>query len=267
MESGERNQVHSELSQVRVELTGESQAAGDTGDGSRHQVVQVTIGGGGQFQSSETDIVQSLVINAHDFVGVFDKLMHGQGGVVGLDDSVGHLGGWHDGEGAHDSVGVFFSDFGDQEGSHTGAGTTSEGVGDLESLKAVAALSFLSYDIQNGVNEFSTFGVVALGPVVSSTALSEDKVVGPEELSEGTGSDGVHGSRFKIHQYCSGDVSSSSSFIIVNVNSFELEVGVSVIGSGGIDTVFIGNDFPELGSDLVSALASLNVDDFSHGNC
>jgi hypothetical protein len=28
--------------------------------------------------------------------------------------------------------------------------------------------------------------------------------------------------------------------------------------------VLVGDDFPELGTDLVTALASLNVDDFSH---
>jgi len=34
VESGEGDQVHSELSQVRVELSGESQAAGNSRDGS-----------------------------------------------------------------------------------------------------------------------------------------------------------------------------------------------------------------------------------------
>jgi hypothetical protein len=29
--------------------------------------------------------------------------------------------------------------------------------------------------------------------------------------------------------------------------------------------VFVGNDFPELGTDLVTALTSLDMDDFSHG--
>ena len=34
-----------------------------------------------------------------------------------------------------------------------------------------------------------------------------------------------------------------------------------------IITVLIGDDFPELCSDLVAALASLEVDDFSHCDC
>jgi hypothetical protein len=37
-----------------------------------------------------------------------------------------------------------------------------------------------------------------------------------------------------------------------------------VIGSGGVNTVLIRDNFPELGTNLVSALSSLDVNDFSH---
>jgi len=37
-----------------------------------------------------------------------------------------------------------------------------------------------------------------------------------------------------------------------------------VVGTGGVNSVFVRDDFPELGTDLVTALASLNVNDFSH---
>ncbi len=43
-----------------------------------------------------------------------------------------------------------------------------------------------------------------------------------------------------------------------------LQVGIAVVGSGGIDPVLVRDDFPELGTDLVAALAGLEVDDFSH---
>ena len=95
MESGEGDQVDSQLSEVGVQLTGESQAAGDSGHSGGHQMVEVTIGGGGQLEGSEADIVQSLVIDDHALVGVLNQLMHGESGVVRLNDGVGHLGGWH----------------------------------------------------------------------------------------------------------------------------------------------------------------------------
>merc|ERR1719194_133009 len=132
MESGEGDEVDSELSEIRVELTGESEAAGDTGESSRDEMVKITIGGGGELEGSEADIIEGLVINAHNLIGVLDKLMDREGGVVGLNDGIRDLGGRHDGESAHDTVGVLLTDLGDQEGAHTGAGTTTEGVGDLE---------------------------------------------------------------------------------------------------------------------------------------
>ena len=97
-------------------------------------------------------------------------------------------------------------------------------MGDLESLKAVASFSFLSGNIEDGVNEFSTLSVVAFSPVVSGSGLSEDEVVRSEELTEGSSSDGVHCSGFEIHKDSSGDVSSSGSFIVVDIDPLELKI-------------------------------------------
>jgi len=224
METWEWDQVDSELSEIGVELTWESEAAGDTGESGRDQMVEITIGWGGELEGSEADIVQSLVIDAHDLIGVLDELMHGKGGVVWLNNGIRHLGGWHDGEGGHDSVGVLLSDLGDEEGSHSGSGTTSERVGDLESLEAIATFGFLSDDIEDGVDELSSLGVVTLGPVVTGSGLSEHEVVWSEELTEGSGSDGVHGTWLKIHEDGSWDVSSTSGFVVVDVDSLELEI-------------------------------------------
>ena len=105
---------------------------------------------------------------------------------------------------------------------------------------------------------------MSLGPVVSGSGLSEDKVVGSEELTEGSSSNRVHGSWLKIHKDGSGDVSSSSGFIVVDVDSLQLKVRVSMIGTGGVNSVLVRDDLPELGSDLVTALSSLDVYDFSH---
>ena len=106
---------------------------------------------------------------------------------------------------------------------------------------------------------------MALCPVVSGSGLTEDEVVRSEKLTEGSSSDGVHCSGLKIHKDSSGDVSSSGGFVIVDVDSLELEIRVAVIGTGGVDTVFVGDDLPEFGTDLITALPSLDVNDFSHG--
>jgi len=88
-------------------------------------VVEITISGGGELEGSETDIVEGFVINAHNLISVFNELMDGESSIVWLNDSIGHLGRWHNREGAHYSVWIFLSYLGDQEGSHTGSSTSS----------------------------------------------------------------------------------------------------------------------------------------------
>jgi hypothetical protein len=94
--------------------------------------------------------------------------------------------------------------------------------------------------------------------------LSEDEVVWSEKLTEWSSSNWVHSSWFEIHKDGSWNVSTSGSFVEVDIDSFELEIWVSVVGTSWINTMFVGNDFPELGTDLVTALTSLDVNDFSH---
>ena len=122
--------------------------------------------------------------------------MDRQSGIVRFDNCIRYFRGRDDGKGLHNSVRIFFSDLGDQKGTHTRSCTTSERVSDLETLEAVASFSFFSDNIEYGVDEFSTFSVVTLGPVVTSSGLTENEVVWSEELSEWSGSDGIHGSWF-----------------------------------------------------------------------
>ena len=264
VETRERNHVHGQLSQVAVQLTREAQAAGGTADGSRHQVVQVTVGRSGELQGAEADVVQRLVIQGEALISVLDQLVDGQGGVVGLNDGIRHLGGRNDGEGGHDTIRILLTDLGDQEGTHTGAGTTTHGVGHLETLEAVARLSLLADNVQHRVDQLSTLGVVTLGPVVTSTGLTEHEVIRAEELAERTGTDGVHGSRLQVHQDRARNIAATSGFVEVDVDSLQLKIGVTVVGSGGVNTVLVGDDLPELGTDLVTALTTLDVNDFSH---
>jgi len=53
-------------------------------------------------------------------------------------------------------------------------------VDQLETLKAITTFSFFSDNIQDGVNQFSTFGVVTFGPIVTSSGLTEDEVIRSE---------------------------------------------------------------------------------------
>ena len=264
VQTRERDEVDSHLAQVSVELTGEAEARGDTRHGGRHQVVEVAVSGGGQLERAEADVVQGLVVHDHALVGVLHELVDGQGGVVGLDDGVRHLGGREHGEGEHDAVGVLLADLGDQESAHTGSGTTTHGVGDLEALQAVAGLGLLAHDVEHGVNELSALGVVAFGPVVAGTGLSENEVVGAEQLAERSRADGVHGSGLEVHEDGAGDVASTGGLVVVHIDALQLEVGVTVVGTSGVNAVLVGDNLPELSADLVAALATLDVNELAH---
>ena len=78
-------------SEKRPQSFSSPEAGGDPRHGEGDKVVEVSIGGGGQLQGPEADVVQGLVVDAERLVRVLDQLVHGEGGVVGLHNRVGHL--------------------------------------------------------------------------------------------------------------------------------------------------------------------------------
>ena len=83
--------IDSQFTEIGVQLTGESETGGDSGHGGANEVVEVTIGGGGEFEGAETDVVKSFVIDTISLISVLNKLMDGEGSIVGLDNGVRHL--------------------------------------------------------------------------------------------------------------------------------------------------------------------------------
>jgi hypothetical protein len=218
VETRERNHVNSQLAEVRVELARESKAGGNAGHDSGNQVVQVAVRGVGQLKGAHADVIQSLVINAEGLVRVLNELVDGEGGVVRLDNGVGDLGRGNDGESGHHAVGKLLADLGDEQSTHTGTSTTAERVGDLETLEAVAALSFAADNIENLVDQLGTLSVVTLCPVITSTRLTENEVVRAEELSERSGTDSVHGTRLQVDEDGTGDELTAGSLLLVSIH-------------------------------------------------
>ena len=105
---------------------------------------------------------------------------------------------------------------------------------------------------------------MALGPVVSGSSLAKDKVIRAEELAERSGTDGVHGTRLQIHEDGTGNIAAASGLVEVDIDALQLEIRVAVVRTGGVDSVFVRNDFPEFCTNLVTALTGLDMDDFSH---
>lgn len=137
----------------------------------------------------------------------------------------------------------------------------------FSTLEAITILSFLPNNIKNRIDELGTFCVMTFGPIVASTGLSKDEVVRTEDLAIGTGPDTVHCSRLEIHEYRTRNKSPTGGLIVVNIHSLQLEVGFSNVPPSWIDAMLIADNFPELGTDLVPALAGLDMKDFPHFIC
>lgn len=193
VETREGNKVDGELSEVAVELTGVTEGAGDAGHGLGDEAVHVGVAGGLDAEGAVADVVEGLVIEDDDLIAVLEELVDGEGGVVGLNDGVGDLGGGEDGEGEDHAIGVLLLDLAEEKGTHTGTGTTTEGMGELEALELVAGLGLLSERVNDGLDELATLGVVASGPVVAGAGGGVNEVVGLEHLADGLVSDGVDG--------------------------------------------------------------------------
>ena len=74
MKTGEGNHVDGKFPEISVELAGESEACGHPGHGSGDEMVEISVCGRGQFESSEADIVESLVVYAECFVCILHQL-------------------------------------------------------------------------------------------------------------------------------------------------------------------------------------------------
>ena len=75
VETWERDHVDGKLPQISVQLPWESETGRDARHCSGDQMVEVTVCGCRQFECTEADVVQSLVVDAVCFVCVLDKLV------------------------------------------------------------------------------------------------------------------------------------------------------------------------------------------------
>ena len=76
VETWEGDHVDGQLPQVRVQLTGEAQAGGDTRHDDRHEVVEVAVRWGRELEGTEADVVQSLIIDTEGLVRVLNELVN-----------------------------------------------------------------------------------------------------------------------------------------------------------------------------------------------
>jgi 3-oxoacyl-(acyl-carrier-protein) synthase len=117
---------------------------------------------------------------------------------------------------------------------------------------------------QRALGKGSEFGFSSGCPIISCARLTKYEVVRAENLSVRASADAVHRAGLEIHEDRAWDVASASGFVEVDVDTLELQIAVTLVGTSGINAVLITHNFPELAADLVAALATLDGNDLAH---
>merc|ERR1719197_799183 len=201
-------------------------------DGCRNEVIQVAICWCGQLQGSEANVVERLIVKKHAFVGVLHQLVEREHCIVRLYNCIRDLWRRNDRERLHDTIGILFTDFGNQQGAHACTRSTSKRMAELKTLKAVTSLSLLADDIEHGVYELSALCIMSLCPVVACASLAKHEIIRAEKLAERTSANAVHRTGLQIHEDCAGHVTTSCGLVVVHINSFKLQVRIAMIRAG-----------------------------------
>ena len=100
---------------------------------------------------------------------------------------------------------------------------------------------------------------------VACSGLTEHEVIRPEELPKWSSAHTVHGTWLEIHQDSARDVAPTCGFVEVDIYALQLQVGVTVVRASRVNTVLVRDHLPKFGSNLISALAGLDVYELAHG--
>merc|ERR550537_1965953 len=239
VQAWERNKIHCQLAQISIQLTRKAEASCHAADSCRYEVIQITICWSGELQGSETNVVECLIVKKHAFVGILHQLVEREHCIVRFDDCVTDLGRWYDGECLHDTVRILLTNFRNQQGTHTCTRSSSKGMAELKALKAITSFSLLANNVKHRVDQFGTFCIMSLRPIISSTSLAKHEVIRAEKLAEWTSANAVHGTGLQIHENGAGHVTTSSRLVVIYIDPFKLQVRIAMVCSGGINAMLI----------------------------
>jgi len=211
MDSGVWHEVSLELSDIDVKGTIESEGCGKGGDNLGNESVQIGVGWSLDVEVSSADVIDGFVIKDDGNIGMLEKGVSGQNGVVWLDNGGGDLWGWVDGETKLGFLTVIDGKSFEKKGSESGTGSSTDGVEDEESLETCALIGELSDSVKAEINDFLTNGVMSSGEVVGGIFLSGDELLWVEQLSVGSGSDLIDDGWLEIEEDGSWDVLASTS--------------------------------------------------------
>lgn len=135
-----RDQVGLELVKVDVKGTVEAQGRGDRADDLGNQAVEVLVARARNVEVATADVIDGLVVDKESAVGVLDRAVGRQDGVVRLDNGGRHARRRVNGELELALLAVFGGQALEEEGAEARASTTAKGVEDQETLQGAAVV-------------------------------------------------------------------------------------------------------------------------------
>jgi hypothetical protein len=266
MDTGIGHQIGLELGDINVERTIETEGSGQVRDDLSNQTIQVGVGWALDVEVAAADIVESIVVYLVSDIGMFQKGMHTQDGVVGFDDSGGDLGTGPHGERDLGLLAIIDGASLHQQRAKATSGATTDGMVNHEALKTGAIVGQLTEAIQSEVNNFFTDGVMTTGEIVRGIFFAGDQLLGMEELSVGTGANFVNDGGFQIKEDGAGNVFAGTGLREEGVEGIITAADGLVRGHLAIrlDAMFETEELPAGVTDLDTGLTDVDADRFTH---
>jgi hypothetical protein len=260
------HQVGLELGQIDVQGTVESQRGSDRADNLTDQTIQVGVGWALDIQITTANVVDGLVVDHEGTIRVLEGGVGGQDGVVWLNHSCGDLRSWVDSKLQLGLLTIIDTQTFHQQGSESGAGTSTEAVEDEETLKTSALISQLANSVEYKIDNFFANGVVATSVVVGGIFFASDQLFWMEQLTVCASAHLIDYGWLQVDEDCSWNVLASSSLT-------EESVERVITASDGLvtrhltvrlDTVLQAVQLPAGIAHLDSGLADMYTDALSH---
>jgi hypothetical protein len=87
---------------------------------------------------------------------------------------------------------------------------------------------------------------MSLGPVISSSGLSKDKIIRTKHLAKRSRFHRIHGTRFQVQEDGSWDIFSTAGLSVIDIDPLQLKIRCSIVLASSFNAMLIRDDLPEL---------------------
>mmetsp|Transcript_9845 Transcript_9845/g.30344 ORF Transcript_9845/g.30344 Transcript_9845/m.30344 type:complete len:289 (-) Transcript_9845:97-963(-) len=264
------HQVHLELVDIDVERTVEAQRGGQRADHLGDQTVEVGVVRALNVETATADIIDGLIVQHERDVGVLEQRMGGQGAVVRLHHRGADLRARIHAKVELALLGVVHREALEHQRAKARTGAAAHRVEHQEALQTFALIGQLADLVQSLVDQRLANGVMTTGKVVGSILFAADQLLRVEELAVLTGTHLIDHGRLQIDVERTRHVLATTGLTEEGTKRlFTAGLGLAASvhineSSVRLDAVLKAIKFPAAVSELDTALAKMDGDDFTH---